>query len=177
MPPRSHGMCTTPAYKNWFGMKARCTDPNHTGYPWYGARGITVCQEWRDSFEAFLRDVGERPSRQHTLDRIDNARGYEPGNVRWATRAEQMRNTRANRWLEFNGERLTIQDWAQRLGSTNATLHTRLERGWPLEKVLTTTPDKHPPLTHCRRGHLFTEATTYRGRCLICKRGRDRLRH
>jgi hypothetical protein len=179
---RTHGMCTTATYKNWFGMKARCTDPHHSAYPWYGARGITVCAAWQDSFEAFLHDVGERPSPTYTLDRIDNSRGYEPGNVRWATRAAQMRNTRDNRWLEFNGERMIITDWARRLGITPATLHTRLARGWPLAKALTAPADQHPPLTHCRRGHLFTSATTYRhadGRrrcCLTCKRERDRRR-
>lgn len=176
MPARTHGMCTTPEYKNWFAMKARCTDPKHSAYRWYGARGITVCDAWRDSFQAFLSDVGERPTRQHTLDRIDNERGYEPGNVRWATRTEQMRNTRTNRWLEFNGERLVIQDWARRIGISQATLHQRLQRGWPLEHALAAPADKHPPLTHCRRGHVFTPTTTYRGRCLTCKRARDRER-
>src|SRR4026208_765775 len=137
---RTHGMCTTPADKNGFAMKARCNDPRDDAYRWYGGRGITVCAAWAESFEAFLRDIGPRPSRRHTLDRIDNARGYEPGNVRWATRLQQMRNTRANRWLECNGGRLTIQDWARRIGASHATIHTRLQRGWPLDKALTTPP-------------------------------------
>jgi hypothetical protein len=133
-------MCTTPVYKQWFAMKARCTIPSHKAYAYYGGRGITVCAEWRHSFDTFYRDVGPRPSRRHTLDRIDNARGYEPGNVRWATRLQQMRNTRVNRWLELNGERLTIQDWARRIGASHATIHTRLQRGWPLDKALTLPP-------------------------------------
>lgn len=169
-------MCTTREYKNWFAMKARCTDPDHVAYRWYGARGITVCPQWRDSFAAFLRDVGPPPSRQHTIDRIDNDRGYEPSNVRWAVRATQMRNTRANHWLEFNNERLVIHDWARRIGISPATLYQRLQRGWPLEHALSAPANKHPPLTHCRRGHVFTPATTYHGTCLTCKRARDRKR-
>jgi hypothetical protein len=127
-------------YKAWHTMKCRCCKPDHSSHYWYGARGIRVCAAWCESFETFLRDVGPRPSRRHTLDRIDNERGYEPGNVRWATRAQQMRNTRSNRWLELHGERLTLRDWARRLGASHATIHTRLLRGWPLERALTTPP-------------------------------------
>jgi hypothetical protein len=78
-------------------MRARCTRATHPSYPLYGGRGITVCPEW-DSFERFLEDVGQRPDPSLSLDRVDNDRGYEPGNVRWATRAEQAANRR-NRCL------------------------------------------------------------------------------
>lgn len=78
-------------------MIRRCTKPGYTGWRLYGGRGITICQRWRDDFAAFLADVGERPSREHSLDRIDPNGNYEPGNVRWATATEQRRNTRLSR--------------------------------------------------------------------------------
>lgn len=84
----------TPEFKTWRGMLTRCLNPNATRFSYYGGRGITVCQEWRESFSAFLESVGRKPSPQHSLDRINNDAGYEPGNCRWATRSEQMKNRR-----------------------------------------------------------------------------------
>lgn len=77
-------------YTCWLAMIDRCTDPRYANYHRYGGRGIQVCDQWRQSYEAFLADMGERPSRDHSLDRIDNDGNYEPGNVRWATRYEQQ---------------------------------------------------------------------------------------
>lgn len=91
---RTHGRSGTPEHSLWDNMKARCHNPANSRYESYGGRGITVCQEWRDSFEAFFAYVGPRPSSKHSMDRIDNDRGYEPGNVRWATASEQARNSR-----------------------------------------------------------------------------------
>lgn len=91
---RRHGRKETPEYRAWSAMKARCTDPSHPAYHRYGGRGIAVCDEWLTSFEAFFAHLGERPSRTHSLDRIDNDKGYQPGNCRWATRSEQNRNRR-----------------------------------------------------------------------------------
>jgi hypothetical protein len=88
--PQIHGMCSTKTYKSWEMMIQRCTNPAHDSYPDYGGRGITVDPRWRD-FAAFLEDMGERPEGK-TLDRIDPERGYEPGQCRWATQAEQVRN-------------------------------------------------------------------------------------
>lgn len=96
---RKHGHCgnnaPTTEYHIWSAMIQRCTNPRNTDFHNYGGRGISVCQEWRDSFELFLNDVGRRP-RNLTLDRIDNNGNYEPGNVRWATKSQQTRNSR--RW-------------------------------------------------------------------------------
>lgn len=123
-----------PAYKCWSGMKTRCLNPKHGHFKHYGGRGVSVCQRWLDSFEAFLADVGPRPSMQHTLDRYPNKDGnYEPGNVRWATRAEQQRNKRDNRAVT-----LTVADWAEKTGLHPATILDRLRRGWGVEKTLTT---------------------------------------
>lgn len=89
---RTHGLTGSPEYVSWSSMKARCLNPKNDNYSRYGGRGITVCNEWRDSFEAFLAAVGPKPSPHHTLDRIDVDGNYEPGNVRWATPAEQRAN-------------------------------------------------------------------------------------
>lgn len=95
-----HGMSHTPEYSAWRNMVGRCT-PGSRRYEvhreYYGDRGITVCDQWRASFVNFLADVGPRPSDQHSLDRIDNDKGYEPGNVRWATASEQAQNRRPRR--------------------------------------------------------------------------------
>ncbi len=90
-----HGMARTPMHKLWDGMIARCHRPScWKAYPYYGGRGIIVCQRWRERFEAFLEDMGERPHPSLTLEPINNDGNYEPGNVRWATRKEQMANRR-----------------------------------------------------------------------------------
>lgn len=95
----THGLSKHPLFKVWGSMKSRCNDPNRATWPLYGGRGIKVCERWEHSFPAFLEDVGERPEGvdRHgrtlwSLDRVDNDKGYEPGNVRWATRHEQRVN-------------------------------------------------------------------------------------
>lgn len=90
---RTHGLSRTPTHNTWVNMIQRCTNPNHTFFAEYGGRGISVCARWRDSFAAFLADMGERPEGT-TLDRIDNNGHYEPQNCRWATPTTQVRNSR-----------------------------------------------------------------------------------
>src|SRR5690606_10320984 len=82
----------SPEYNTWVHMIQRCHNPKNKDYKNYGGRGIEVCELWRDSFEAFLLMVGKRPTAQHTIERIDTNKGYEPGNVKWATRFEQNQN-------------------------------------------------------------------------------------
>ena len=118
-------------------MIQRCTNPKDAGYDLYGGRGINVHPEWKNSFTAFLDHVGRRPTRAHSLDRIDNERGYEPGNVRWATAAEQNRNQRSNIRITFNGETMILTDWAKRIGIPVNTLYSRITHlGWTLDEAL-----------------------------------------
>lgn len=91
--PRTHGKSRSPEHQSWTAMKTRCFNPNAFGYGIYGGRGITVCDRWRDSFEAFLADMGARPEGT-SLDRIDTDGDYEPGNCQWATPKEQAGNRR-----------------------------------------------------------------------------------
>lgn len=90
---KTHGMRGTPTHNSWRSMKHRCLNPKGRQYPDYGGRGITVCARWM-KFENFLADMGERPGKEYSLDRIDNDGNYEPSNCRWATRSEQQKNKR-----------------------------------------------------------------------------------
>jgi hypothetical protein len=128
----------TPEYNSWRSIVQRCLNPKCKAYRDYGARGISMCLLWRLSFSAFLEDVGPRPGLGYSLDRIDNEGNYEPGNVRWATPTEQCRNRRGNRIIEYNGERLTLSEWANKFGIRQATLWGRLRDGWSVEAALRT---------------------------------------
>lgn len=135
----SYGTGDTTEYHSWNQMIGRCCNPANHGYKDYGARGITVCERWRNSFEAFLADLGRKPSPQHSLDRYpDNDGNYEPGNVRWATRTEQGRNKRNNKLLAYKGQVLPLSAWAERIGIDRDTLAFRLKSGWTPSQVLTT---------------------------------------
>lgn len=136
-----HGYKTAGKYSSeysiWMNLRARCNNPNTTHYDRYGGRGIRVCQRWTDDFMNFLSDMGRRPSRSHSIDRIDNDGDYEPSNCRWATRSEQSRNRRSSRFIEFGGKTQTLADWADEKGMHQKTLHNRLRKGWTIERALT----------------------------------------
>lgn len=112
---RTHLMSHSKEYQSWGKMIQRCENPNNPKYRIYGARGITVCRRWRNSFEAFYADMGPQPYR-HTIDRRDNDGNYEPSNCRWATKKEQGRNRRGNRIIEIDGQRMCLIEWCEKLG-------------------------------------------------------------
>ena len=113
-------------------MCDRCTKPDNDNYLNYGARGITVCDRWLNSFEAFYEDMGERPKGK-TLDRINNNAGYAPNNCRWATIAEQARNKRDSRLITCKGKTMNMIDWAKEVGIPRNTIGGRLSQGLTVE--------------------------------------------
>jgi len=125
----THGLTDSPEYRTWTDIQTRCHNPNSTSYQNYGGRGIHVCSGWRESFESFLSSMGARPSKNHSIDRIDNNRGYEPENCRWATMTEQANNKRNNRLATINGETKTAAQWARENDLSVATVWRRLEDG------------------------------------------------
>lgn len=127
-------------------MKNRCTNPNADNYPFYGGRGIKVCDEWRDDFIPF-RDwaISSGYADNLTLDRINNDGNYEPSNCRWETHLNQCNNTRRNHLLTFQGETHTISEWARIVGMNADTLERRINRmGWSIQKALTTSVRRWP---------------------------------
>ncbi len=134
----SHGMSGTLVHGIWASMIQRCYNPKVKAHATYGARGITVCQRWRDSFATFLDDMGERPSLQHSIDRIDTDGNYCPENCRWATMKQQGRNRRNNRMITHKGETLCLSEWAERAGLSLNALKCRLDVcGYTVEEALT----------------------------------------
>jgi hypothetical protein len=131
-------------YSSWQAMLDRCENPKSPSWQWYGARGVTVCKEWH-TFETFLADMGERPARNHTLDRKDNTLPYRPDNCRWATTKEQARNTSGNLLLTSNGRTLPLVTWAEITGISAGSIRSRLRYGWTEEQALSTPPRAHRP--------------------------------
>jgi hypothetical protein len=124
LPPNArnakHGYGKTPTYSSWVNMRTRCENPKATQWKWYGARGVTVCERWK-TFGLFLEDMGERPSKKHTLDRIDGAKGYEPGNVQWSLQTEQCRNRRSTRSV-LRGDGILYRSMAEAAEDINGTI-------------------------------------------------------
>lgn len=141
---KSHGHAhrgkITRTYKAWVGLNERCCNPKNKEFENYGARGITVCKMWHhktpNGFSNFLSEMGECPPLL-TIDRIDNNGNYEPSNCRWASQQEQASNRRNNRWIEFDGRKQILRDWAKETGLDPVTISTRIDRlGWSIERAL-----------------------------------------
>jgi hypothetical protein len=125
-------------YSTWLGMIKRChgTGGNPKQYVNYRDQGVKVCERWRESFEAFVVDLGTKPTAEHTLDRFPISNGnYEPSNIRWATRTEQNRNVTRNVWVEHDGRRMLATDWAGELGITRVAFHFRMKANLPPERL------------------------------------------
>lgn len=154
-----HGMKRSLTYRSWACMRQRCLNPEHEHHAAWGGRGIRPCSRW-DSFANFLADLGPRPSKRHSIDRIHNDRGYWCGkpecpecgplgrkpNCRWATQFEQSRNTRRNKTLTLGDETHCASAWAEILGISASVIVVRKRRGWSDERTLTT------PVRKCNRG-------------------------
>lgn len=124
-----HGYANkTAEYRAWGHIKSRCYNPNVYNYNNYGGRGIAMCDRWLNSFENFLLDMGERPSAKHSIDRINSNGDYEPSNCKWSTTKEQSRNLRTNHWIKYDGERLILSDWANKLNATPSNLSRMIKQ-------------------------------------------------
>lgn len=111
----------------WINIRERCLNPENPAYPNYGGRGIGILEAWRDDFGAFRRHIGDSPTSKHTLDRIDNDRGYEPGNIRWATHGQQNRNKRRNRFVMRDGQRMLFVEACEAEGLNYYNAYSRMK--------------------------------------------------
>jgi hypothetical protein len=176
----------SPEYRAWLNMKSRCFSQSYRDRHRYSGRGITVCQEWVESYEAFYQAVGPRPGPGYSLDRYpDNNGNYEPGNVRWATKKEQSRNRHDNHLLTFEGQTKPLTAWAEERRVEPYILFARIQAWGPVERALTepvmsTTECAYRSRvawklkTHCKHGHEFTPENTYifnnSRHCRACRR-------
>lgn len=139
-----HGMSSTPIYRVWRSMRTRCENPSSVAFKNYGGRGITVCDRWR-LFENFHSDMGDRPP-GHTIERVDNDKGYSPDNCIWATRKCQSRNRRNLHLLTVGSITKSMGEWSELTGISVSTIWNRLKLGWTDEEAVTT------PLVTRRKG-------------------------
>lgn len=138
----THGLSKSPEYTTWYSMKARCYNPKTRGFEHYGGRGISICKKWKNSFISFYKDMGQRPSAKHSIERINNEEGYSPENCCWATQQEQNNNMRRSHKITVRGQTKTMSEWAHSVGINKATLYSRITCGWSPEKAIFT-PIRH----------------------------------
>lgn len=141
-----HGKTGTPEHNSWRGMKERCYNPNQVHYAKYGGRGIRICARWHKDFDAFLTDVGFKPTPKHSIDRIDNDQHYSCGhceeclnnnwlpNCRWTNQTEQTNNTSSTIKVMYNDREMPLAKVARLTGIPYPTLYNRNRKGWPLVK-------------------------------------------
>jgi hypothetical protein len=134
----THGLIDTVEYETWARIVQRCTNTKCEDYVKWGGRGITICDEWRQSFAKFASDMGLRPSDQHSIDRIDNDGPYCKDNCRWATKSQQSRNRNDRVPITAGGETKLLCEWSEITGMSIATLWARLDRGWSEEDTVRT---------------------------------------
>jgi hypothetical protein len=137
----THGMSKTSIYSIWRAMLDRCNLPSNRMHYRYGNRGICVCHRWSNKVTGFLNfynDMGERPSNEHSIDRIDNDGNYTPSNVRWATYTEQARNSSSVHLITWNNYTACLAEWAEITGLHYLTILKRLKRGWTIDRTVRT---------------------------------------
>jgi hypothetical protein len=134
---RTHGYANTWVHAVWFNMIDRCYNPDVNSFPRYGGRGIRVCDRWKNSIADFHADMGDRPTPDHSIDRINNDGDYSPENCRWATAKDQANNRRSSHILEFQGESMTIAQWSERTGLSQYVIGNRIRAGWTPREALT----------------------------------------
>lgn len=125
----THGKSRMKEYKHWMYLKQRCNNANNIRHERYGKRGITVCKRWSNSFENFLDDMGLMPTPKHTVERINNNKGYSPDNCVWATLKEQAKNTSKTIRVEYNGKTQLMEDWAKEFDMPVRNLYKRYHKG------------------------------------------------
>lgn len=151
-----------PVYRTWLSIRQRCENPNDGAFRYYGARGIKMHPAWVADYKQFLKDMGQRPSPAHSIDRIDVNGDYEPDNCRWATKSEQMRNRTCNRMVEFRGRVMPLIEAVELAGANYATAHNRIVyKGWSVEDALSR-PSTKPPVPKRRSAPLLTAAVGHR---------------
>jgi hypothetical protein len=167
------GHSNTPAYSTFMSMRQRCNNKNNRHYHYYGGRGITICERWRE-FANFFADMGDRPP-GYSLDRINPNGHYEPSNCRWVPKSEQPNNTRANHLVTHNGKTQNIARWAKETGIPYKTIAARIAAGETPADALGRMPTTKRIM--CRKGHRFTPENTvdwYGARmcktCLLAKK-------
>jgi len=131
----THGKSHLPEYRVWAAMRDRCYLTTCNVYHHYGGRGIKVCDRWRYSFENFIFDMGPRPSKKHSIERDDNDADYGPENCRWATKREQLRNQRSNRWFEWAGKKMIAADFALFVGLKSSAIYGHLKTKSPVQII------------------------------------------
>lgn len=136
-----HGLSGSPTMKSYEAMVRRCTNPQDKDYKNYGARGVTVCTRWSESFENFVADMGIKP-RGKSLGRIDNDGDYSPENCQWEDAKSQANNRRGNKTINYRGRTQTVAQWADEIGIGPKTLAYRIRAGWSLDDAMSATVDR-----------------------------------
>lgn len=139
---KTHGLSYTTEYRTWKGMISRCNDNKNKRWKDYGGRGIKVCQEWLNSVDRFVEDMGKKPTGCQ-IDRINNDGNYEPSNCRWVTPKQNALNKRDTVIINFLGQSKPIEEWADKFNMKKSTLSNRLDRGWSIERAMTTPAGKY----------------------------------
>lgn len=135
MSERTHGLTSSAEYRIWARMKSRCHNKNTKDYKFYGGRGISVCEEWKNSFEQFYADMGPRPSSEHSIDRADFNADYGPENCSWILTKKQNSNRRSCVFVEINGQKMCLKDAAILHGLKPKSVQCRHQRGWPENRL------------------------------------------